>query len=118
MGIHLGFCGFWVPSDWDDGQSTIHDNGIYILMALFAPAILDGSSYTKNRTLGDGALVGTYLFPLWHMNDDGSCTVKIDHTRGYLKVWLNGYLIFNIFHGNNAVLTVPVDGIGNGTLEI
>ena len=101
MGIHLGFCGFWVPSDWDGGHSVIHDSGIYVLMALFAPAILDGSNYTKNRTLGDGALIGTYLFPLWHMNDDGSCTVKIDHTRGYLKVWLNDYLIFNFTADSN-----------------
>ena len=63
-------------------------------MALFAPAVI-GSSYSKSDTLGDGALVGTYLFPLWRMNEDGSCTVKIDHTRGYIKVWLNDFLIFN-----------------------
>ena len=92
MGIHLGFCGFWVPSDWDDAHSI--GNGMYILMALFAPAVI-GSSQGKSYTLGDGVLVGTYLFPLWRMNEDGSCTVKIDHTRGYIKVWLNDYLIFN-----------------------
>ena len=91
--FNLRFC--FEDDDWDGGQSVIHDSGIYILMALFAPAILDGSNYQKSRTLGDGALIGTYLFPLWHMNDDGSCTVKIDHTRGYLKVWINNNLIFN-----------------------
>ena len=91
MGIHLGFCGFWRGKP----QQTGGDSNTYILMALFAPAIIDGSNYGKSRTLGDGALVGTYLFPLWRMNADGSCTVKIDHTRGYLKVWLNDFLIFN-----------------------
>ena len=91
MGIHLGFCGHWKAKPLQTGG----DSNTYILMALFAPAIIDGSNYGKSRTLGDGALVGTYLFPLWRMNEDGSCTVKIDHTRGYIKVWLNDFLIFN-----------------------
>ena len=90
MGIHLGFCGFWRGKPLQTGGVS----NTYVLMALFAPAIID-SSNDKSRTLGDGALVGTYLFPLWRMNADGSCTVKIDHTRGYLKVWLNDFLIFN-----------------------
>jgi hypothetical protein len=64
-----------------------------MLMALFAPAIIDGSNYGKSRTLGDGVLVGTYLYKGY--NEDGSFTVKIDHTRGYLKVWINNNLIFN-----------------------
>ena len=91
MGIHLGFCGHWKGKPLQTGG----ESNTYILMALFAPAIIDGTNYSKPRTLGDGTLVGTYLFPLWRMNDDGSCTVKIDHTRGYIKVWLNDFLIFN-----------------------
>ena len=91
MGIHLGFCGHWKGIPVQAGT----ESNTYILMALFAPAVIDGSHY-KSNTLGDGVLVGTYLFPLWRMNEDGSCTVKIDHTRGYLKVWLNDFLIFNL----------------------